>query len=90
MSYQCEVYLEGNLRVMPIVPKNKLAETDMLVTRVNHFMDQNEYFRVILDWHNAYHIVHYCYPGILLKIYADLRVRDEIEIVADKIKVVID
>lgn len=80
-----DVYLIGQLVEMPPIPKSKFSDSEMIIGRESLFLEKTEYYRVTLNWQDTMKITNHGHIGMTLAIYADLRVRKNIEIIAEKI-----
>ena len=81
----CHVYIEGQLSAMPILKSDDCGECEILLARKDHVENRFENYRIIIRESESQRILQEGYAGMLLAIYADLRIRGEIEIVAEKI-----
>lgn len=80
-----DICLSGILSKMPPIPKSKFDETEIVIDRVDDLFGKKNQYRVILHWDDAMMLINHGYVGIMLTIHADLRVRDQVEIVAEKV-----
>lgn len=80
-----DVYLEGCLTEMPLMPKNKFVESEMTVVRESLFLEKSEHYNIILNWRDAMTVINHGQIGMQLGIYAVLRIGKHLEIVAEKV-----
>ncbi|HLB56055.1 MAG TPA: hypothetical protein VJK30_01810 [Coxiellaceae bacterium] len=86
MFYEnCDVYLEGSLNKMPVISKNQFEEIEVTISRRNQDLNEIEFYRIILNWDDAMQIINYGYLGMSITIYGVLRIRNEVEIIAEKV-----